>query len=93
MIRGIIIIIAPGIKIPKLENRRKTHLLNLVYPRAHNQLYIDTMIVPLRRYDAPILLVYFPNNETFRRSIVYQGAIAWNALSVEERAIETHVKF
>ena len=55
--------------------------------------YVDLPIVPLRRYDAPILYVYFPNNESFRRSILYQGAIAWKALSIEDRAVETHIKF
>ena len=80
-------------KIPKLNDRRHTHLLNFVYPRAQNHSYVEIPIVPLRRYDAPILFVHFPNNESFRRSILYQGAIAWNALPVGERAIETHAKF
>ena len=80
-------------KIPKLENRRHTHLLNFVYPGAQNHLYIDFPIIPLRRFDAPILLVHYPNNESFRRSTLYQGAIAWNALPVDDRAIETQIKF
>ena len=80
-------------KIPQLENRRHVHLLNFIYARAHNQIYTEIPIIPLQRYDAPILLVHFPNNESFRRSILYQGAIAWNALPVEDRTIETHIKF
>ena len=80
-------------KIPRLENRRHTHLLNFVYPRAYNDSYIDLPFIPLRRFDAPILFVHRPNNESFRRSILYQGAITWNVLPVEERAVETHTKF
>ena len=80
-------------KIPKLDNRRHTHLLNFVYPRAHNIEYLDIPVVPLRRYDAPILFVHFPNNESFRHSILYQGAMAWNALPVEDRAMDSHSKF
>ena len=60
---------------------------------AHNQMYLDQSNIPVRRYDAPILTTYFPTNESFRRSILYQGAIAWNALTVEDRSINTHLKF
>ena len=56
-------------------------------------MYVDVPNIPLRRYDAPILYVPFPNNEPFRRSILYQGGTAWNALPVDERAIETQTKF
>ena len=45
------------------------------------------------KHDAPILYEPYPNNDSFRRSILYQGAIVWNALPVEERAIDTHTKF
>ena len=81
------------ITIPRLENRRHTHLLNFVYPRAHMYKYVEIPAVPLRRYDAPILFVHFPNNESFRRSILFQGAIAWNALPVVDRAVDSHTKF
>ena len=80
-------------RIPKLEYRRQTHLLNFIYPHAHNQMYLDQSDISLRRYDAPILTMYFPTNESFRRSILYQGAIAWNALTVEDRSIDAHLQF
>ena len=79
--------------IPRLENRRHTHLLNFVYPRAHMDKYVEIPAVPLRRYDTPILFVHFPNNESFRRSILFQGAIAWNTLPVVDRAVDSHTKF
>ena len=80
-------------KIPRLENRRHVHLLNFIYPRSRNHSYTNILNIPLRRYDAPILYEPIPNNESFRRSILYQGAIVWNALPVEKRAIDTHTKF
>ena len=80
-------------KIPKLENRRHVYLLNFIYPRSRNHSCTNILNITLRRYDALILYEPFPNNESFRRSILYQGAIVWNALPVEERAIDTHTKF
>ena len=56
-------------------------------------MYLDQSNIPLTRYDAPILTTYFPNNESFRQNILYQGAIAWNELTVEDRSIDTHLKF
>ena len=62
-------------RIPKLDNRRYVHLLNFMYTCAQNIHYVNPLAVLLRRYDAPILFVNFPNNESFRRSILYQGAM------------------
>ena len=80
-------------RIPKLDNRRYVHLLNFMYTCAQNIHYVNPPAVLLRRYDAPILFVNFPNNESFRRSILYQGAMVWNALPVGERAMDSHLKF
>ena len=65
-------------KVPHLDDRH-THLLNFIYLRSRDPMYTTEPIRDLRRYEAPILYVIFPNNESFKRSVIYQGAIAWNA--------------
>ena len=39
----------------KLDDRRRTHLLNFVYKRAQNDEYLHVGARALRRYEAPIL--------------------------------------
>ena len=80
-------------KVPFLGARRHTHLLNFVYPRTRDPSYTTECNRNLRRYEAPILHEIFPNNESFQRSILYQGAIAWNVLPIEERTIDNHLSF
>ena len=77
----------------KLDDRRKTHLLNFVYKRAQNAEYQHMGIRALRRYEAPILKEIKSNNKYFERSIIYQGALHWNILDVETRAIATSTAF
>ena len=41
----------------------------------------------LRRYEAPIFTKIFPNNESFQRSILFQGTMSCKALPVDVRSI------
>ena len=47
----------------------------------------------LRRFEAPIMTEIVAKNATFNRSVLYQGAINWNQLPVEERNIQNYDKF
>ena len=80
-------------KVAKLEPRRKCHLLNFVYHRTHIQKYVRTVNKQLRRFEAPILTEIAPNNSTFSRSVLFQGAIHWNQLPVNERNIQDYNHF
>ena len=80
-------------KIPLLQQRRHTHLLNFVYPRSRNDKYIKIANRPLRMYAAPVMIEIKSNNASFERSVLYQGARKWNVLPAEERNILDHNSF
>ena len=73
--------------INKLLHRREVHLLNFAYKRAHDNKYIQAGNRDLRRFDAPILREDIANNSSFEKSVLYQGAIAWNRQPVEDRNV------
>ena len=77
----------------KLDDCRRTHLLNFVYKRAQNDEYLHVGARALRRYEAPILREIKSNNKNFERSILYQGALHWNNLNAETRAIASSLSF
>ena len=79
--------------INKLDHRREVHLLNFVYRRAHDDRYLQVGNRNLRRYNAPILKEIKSNNKSFDKSVLYQGAVAWNRQTVEERNTATHARF
>ena len=74
-------------KVPKLEPRRACHITNFVYHRAHDAKYTRVIDRQLRRFNAPIMTEIKANNSTFSRSVLYQGAIHWNSLPINERNI------
>ena len=55
----------------KLTDRAYTHLLKLMYKRAQYPMYLDDTQGRTRLYDGPALTIPFPNNETFRKSIIF----------------------
>ena len=71
----------------KLDDRRKTHLLNFVFKRAQDEEYCQVGLRELRRFDSPILNEIKANNTNFERSILFQGAQHWNSLDVETKSI------
>ena len=77
----------------KLSQQAKTHLLKLMYKRCQNVLYLAQEEVRTRLHDAPVLFVPFPNNETFKKNVIYRGSTAWNSLNVDERNIPTFESF
>ena len=79
--------------INKLSHRREVHLLNFVYKRAQDERYLQAGNRELRRYEAPILKEFISNNNSFEKSVLLQGAIAWNIQSVEDRNTVTQVAY
>ena len=80
-------------KIPKLESRRVCHLTNFLFYRAHDPKYIRVVDRQLRRFYAPIMTDIVANNNSFCKSILYQGALHWNRLPVDERNIQGYKTF
>ena len=79
--------------INKLCHRRSSHLLNFVYGRTQTAFYLQEQNRVLRRFEAPVLKEIRANNKSFERSIIYQGAIAWNGQQVNDRNIATQKAF
>ena len=75
--------------INRLHDRAETHLLKIMYKRAHSEVYLDPVEVRTRLHDGPVLLVPFPNNKSFRKSVIFRGSSAWNNLTPDERNIPT----
>ena len=79
--------------VPKLDKRRICHIVNFVYPRSRDPDYVRVVNRNLRNFDTPVLLEIIPNNTTFTRSIVYQGAVHWNAILANERNVPDYKYF
>ena len=80
-------------KVPKLHNRRKVHLRNFMFQRKINEALLDVIEVRTRARDAPLFTNNFPNNEAYKRSVLYNGATEWNSLSVDIRNVDHILPF
>ena len=79
--------------INRLKDRADSHLLKLMYKRAQKDQYLDNTQGRTRLYDGPVLIIPFPNNETFRKSVIFRGATLWNNLLPDERNSPTFESF
>ena len=77
----------------RLKDRADSHLLKMMYIRSRNNAYLDQKEGRTRLHDGPVLHVPFPNNETYRKSIMFRGSSLWNSLSPNERNIPTFDSF
>ena len=68
--------------VAKFEPRRICHLVNFVYARARDPRYIRINERNLHNFNVPVLNEIFPNNATFSLSVLFLGAVYWNALPV-----------
>ena len=80
-------------KLPRLQARRMSHIWNFAFQRTKDPQYLVQFERGLRYRAAPILHEPFSRCETFRRSVLYQCAVGWNALPVDERNIEDYSSF
>ena len=80
-------------KCPKLSARREAHINNFMFKRAGRPDLVDNRDIRTRAHDSLLFKVKIPNNETYKRSIEYSGAVKWNALPAEERGVEIFQEF
>ena len=80
-------------KCAKLQVRRQVHLNNFMYKRQSKLNLLDQREICTRQHDAPLFKVPHPNNEAFKRSVLYLGAVTWNNLPVETRLINSLIPF
>ena len=80
-------------QIPKLDIRRKTHLLNFMYKNKNNTLLLNNRNIPTRLHDAPVFKTIKPTCEKYKANVYYKGALLWNGLPVCIRNTETYMIF
>ena len=74
--------------INELKERRTMHLTLYMFKQKGNVDIVNTRNVRTRAHDAISFTKNKPNNEKYKRNVLYKGALAWNALPVIERNIE-----
>ena len=57
--------------INRLCDRSNNHLLKIMYKRTQNIVYLDDTEGRTRLHDAPVLKIPFPNNEIFRKNLLW----------------------
>ena len=56
-------------------------------------MFIDVRNLPTRRFDAPLLIVPNTMTTTSQKAVAYRGAIKWNLLPPEIRALPSKDAF
>ena len=76
-----------------LKERAESHLLKIMYKRSRLTDYLNDDPRPTRAFDGPILDVPFPNNELFKKSVLYRGSTLWNDTNPLDRNIATFLSY
>ena len=76
-----------------LGKRRNSHILNFMYKRKDNPVYLDTKKLQTRAYQASKFTVPNFNITQFKNSILYKGSSLWNELQTETKNIPTYSAF
>ena len=76
-----------------LKDRVESHLLKIMYKRSRLTDYLNNDPRPTRAFDGPILDVPFPNNELFKKSVLYRGSTLWNDTNPLDRNIATFLSY
>ena len=79
--------------INKLKNRRNMHLDLYMFKQKGNVNIVNNRNVRTRAHDAVLFTTSKPNNEKYKRNILYRGALSWNSLPVIERNLENYEHF
>ena len=69
------------------------HLILCMYKQKGNLSIINTRHVRTRAHDALLFTTVKPNNEKYKRNVLYKGVLLWNKLPVHERNIEGYEAF
>ena len=64
-----------------LTDRRKVHLLNLMYQRKDSADYLDVRPLPTRQHRSITFKVPFTDKTTVQKSLLIRGANEWNSLA------------
>ena len=76
-----------------LNKRRNSHILNFMYKRKENEIYLDKRDLQTRAFQAPKFIVPKYNIKLFTFSIIYKGSILWNQLPNDVKNIDTFLAF
>ena len=76
-----------------LDKRRNSHILNFMYKRKENEIYLDKRDLQTRDFQAPKFTVQKYNIKLFTFSIIYKGLILWNQLPNDVKNIDTFLAF
>ena len=79
-------------KLSNLETRRQVHLRNYMFNNKSKYVQ-ENHLVNTRLYDGPVFNVNKPNNDIFKKSVTYSGALDWNGLDAETRNIKELFQF
>ena len=80
-------------KVNMLNDRRNTHLLNLMYQRKDNADYIDNRALPTRQHRSITFKVLFTDKTTVQKSVLIRGANLWNSLPNDTKQIPSEKEF
>ena len=80
-------------EISSLAARRQMHVVNFMFKQQTNLDIVNNRAIFTRAHDAVLFLTIKPRNETTKKSLIYRGAMLWNALSVDIRNIESYEDF
>ena len=69
------------------------HLILYMFKQKGNLDIVNKRDVRTRAHDALLFTTKKPNNEKYKRNVLYNGAILWNSLPVCERNILDYKKF
>ena len=72
-------------KVAKLDKRREAHLLNYMHKKKDCHELLDIKNINTRDRAAPLFETIIPKCEKYRNSVLYNGAVKWNALPVKIR--------
>ena len=80
-------------KVAKLSNRRKAHLRNFMFLRSKSANLLISANVNTRARDVPLFKTRIPKCEAYKRSVICNGAVEWNSLSVDMRNVDHLLPF
>lgn len=80
-------------KSDKLQERRDTHLLNLMYGRSKQMAYRDLRDIPTRTHQGCPLYIPKPKVNAYMKSPLYRGGTLWNNLPAKIQTAPTYNSF
>ena len=76
----------------RLKERRIMHLKLFMYKQKNNMEILNNRQVYTSAHDAPLFNTIRPNSEKFKINVYYKGALIWNAMTVQERSMDTYTE-